>query len=176
MEFQLNLGIVSTQLEKKKTPYRVEHTIGTGSFGTVVKAHVEESGEPVAIKFVHASKMHEYMCAEVRNHRILQHPHVIRFQRALEVGGHLALVMEYANGSSLYQAVKKHRKFSEPLARWIFQQLILAVDYCHKKGIASGNIKCENVLLIRNEQCPIVKLSDNTYGHSTSAIGSSCRR
>lgn len=29
----------------------------------------------------------------------------------------------------------------EPLCRWFFQQLILAIDYCHKKGVANRDIK-----------------------------------
>lgn len=31
----------------------------------------------------------------------------------------------------------------EELARWFFQQLIIAVDFCHKKGIANRDIKLE---------------------------------
>ena len=168
MEYDLNLSIVRTQLSKKKLPFQVEQIIGRGSFGTVVKAHDTRSKEVVAIKFVHASKMHDYLCSEVQNHRILRHPHVIGFHRVLEVGGHLAIVMEYADGSSLFRLVKMNRRLSEPLARWIFQQLILAVDYCHRKGIASRDIKCENVLLIRGHRLPIVKLSDFGYSKSTS--------
>jgi serine/threonine protein kinase len=30
---------------------------------------------------------------------------------------------------------------SEHDARWIFQQLIIAVDYCHRLGIANRDIK-----------------------------------
>ena len=30
---------------------------------------------------------------------------------------------------------------SEDEARWIFQQLIIAVDYCHRLGIANRDIK-----------------------------------
>ncbi len=30
---------------------------------------------------------------------------------------------------------------SEDDARWIFQQLIIAVDYCHRLGIANRDIK-----------------------------------
>lgn len=30
---------------------------------------------------------------------------------------------------------------SEDDARWIFQQLIVAVDYCHRLGIANRDIK-----------------------------------
>jgi serine/threonine-protein kinase SRK2 len=33
------------------------------------------------------------------------------------------------------------------VCRPLFQQLILAVDYCHKKGVANRDIKLENLLL-----------------------------
>jgi serine/threonine protein kinase len=33
------------------------------------------------------------------------------------------------------------------LCRWFFQQLILAVEYCHRKGVANRDIKLENTLL-----------------------------
>ena len=32
---------------------------------------------------------------------------------------------------------------AEDLARWFFQQLIVALDFCHKKGIANRDIKLE---------------------------------
>jgi serine/threonine protein kinase len=35
--------------------------------------------------------------------------------------------------------------------RWFFQQLILAVDYCHKKGVANRDIKLENTLLAASD-------------------------
>lgn len=143
--------------------YSADTVLGAGSFGVVIRALDKESGQPVAIKFVQPRKMHDYLESEVCNHRALRHPHVIRFKQALAVEGLLAIVMEYANGSNLRQKVKTDRRLPEPLARWIFQQLILAVDYCHRKGIASRDIKCDNILLIQGQRLPIVKLSDFGY-------------
>lgn len=45
---------------------------------------------------------------------------------------YLAIVMEYATGGDMFQLVVAHRGLPEPDARWYFQQLIIAVDYCHK--------------------------------------------
>lgn len=39
----------------------------------------------------------------------------------------------------------------EELARWFFQQLIIAVDFCHKKGIANRDIKLEVSKLLPQE-------------------------
>jgi serine/threonine-protein kinase SRK2 len=50
---------------------------------------------------------------------------------------------------------------SEPLARFLFQQLVLALDFCHAKGVASRDIKLSNTLLaLAPGQLPLVKLAD----------------
>ena len=41
--------------------------------------------------------------------------------------------MDYANAGSLFAYVQQRGRLREPLARWYFQQLVLAVDYVHKK-------------------------------------------
>ncbi len=49
---------------------------------------------------------------------------------------HVAIAMEYAHGGDLYQHViarKPLYRLPEDQARWIFQQLLIGLDYCHKK-------------------------------------------
>jgi serine/threonine-protein kinase SRK2 len=41
--------------------------------------------------------------------------------------------MDYASGGSLLEYVQQRKRLREPVARWFFQQLVLAVDYCHRK-------------------------------------------
>ena len=40
--------------------------------------------------------------------------------------------MEYASGGDMFQLVVNNKGLPENNARWYFQQLIAAVDYCHK--------------------------------------------
>jgi serine/threonine protein kinase len=35
----------------------------------------------------------------------------------------------------LYVVTLLRRQLSEDKARWLFQQLIFAIDYCHRKGV-----------------------------------------
>ena len=47
---------------------------------------------------------------------------------------HLAIAMEYAQGGDLFKYVSKRQprcQLPESDARWIFQQLIIGLDYCH---------------------------------------------
>jgi serine/threonine protein kinase len=40
--------------------------------------------------------------------------------------------MEYAAGGDLFRYVSARRGLPEDEARWFFQQLMIAVDYCHR--------------------------------------------
>lgn len=47
---------------------------------------------------------------------------------------HLALVMDYAAGGNMFQYIQRHpaRCLTEVQALWMFQQTIIATDFCHK--------------------------------------------
>ena len=48
----------------------------------------------------------------------------------------LVIVMEYVPGGDLVSYLRRHPKLQlcEPQARWIFQQLVIGLDYCHSKA------------------------------------------
>lgn len=60
--------------------------------------------------------------------------------------------------------VVRNGHLSEQQARWIFQQLIVAVDYLHRKGVANRDIKLENTLLVGNPDRPLVKVGGWVWG------------
>lgn len=146
--------------------YSAVRILGSGAFGMVVLAEDTKNNTCVAVKFISADlTQKKYPEREILNHRLLHHPHVIEFKKLFAVPGYLAIVMEYADGCSLFELVKKSKRLGPNMARWIFQQLIIAVDYCHRKGVSSRDIKCENILLNAGGQYPLVKLCDFGYSH-----------
>ena len=60
---------------------------------------------------------------------------------------YLGIAMEYAAGGDMFESFANYKVFSggltEDLARWFFQQLIIALDFTHKKGVANRDIKLE---------------------------------
>ena len=56
---------------------------------------------------------------------------------------YLAIAMEYATDGDMFQLVVRQRGLLEKDARWYFQQLIVAVDYCHRMVSA-----CTSILLL----------------------------
>lgn len=89
----------------------------------------------------------KYVEAELVNHSLLRHPHVIQFKEVFLTHKYICIVMEYATGGTLFQYVQKQGRLKEAVARWFFQQLVVGVDYCHRRGVANRDMKLENTLL-----------------------------
>ena len=71
---------------------------------------------------------------------------------------HLAIAMEYAQGGDMFKYICRHKphcRLLENQARWIFQQLIIGLDYCHSKArtialcsVSVCNIRPSNTLRV----------------------------
>ena len=68
----------------------------------------------------------------------------------------IIMVLEYA-GSELFNYIVEHGKMQEDKARQFFQQIVCAVEYCHRHKIVHRDLKPENLLL--DEQLH-VKIAD----------------
>ena len=76
-------------------------------------------------------------------------------------------VFEYAENNILFHYINTTDKkgFGEKYGRIMFNQLLLALEQCHKTGIAHKDIKTENLLLSSDYQ---IKLSD--FGFATDTL------
>lgn len=137
--------------------------LNSGTFGFVKLAVDLDNGTQCAIKFLDRGEtVGKYVEREILNHRQLVHPHIIRFKEVLLTDEHICIVMEYAAGGDLFDYVLRRGGLKEHEARWFFQQLIIAMDFVHKKGVANRDIKLENTLLDSSPK-PLIKLCDFGY-------------
>jgi serine/threonine protein kinase len=73
-------------------------------------------------------------------------------------------------------------KVIEGLARFIFQQLIIALDFCHRKGKVNRDIKLSNILLSISGNSISLQLSNSQVAAlhqmqvSCHAVMASCHR
>eukprot|EP00775_Hariotina_reticulata_P005914 gene5914-6155_t len=144
--------------------------LGKGANGSVYKALDMVANELVVVKVINKLTCNGYVTSELLNHQLLNHPHVIGFRGVWVSSKSINIVMELADGGTLLEYVNGHtqHKLPEELARYFFQQLMLAVDYCHKKGVANRDIKLDNILLHKVDgQLPTLKLCDWGYSKET---------
>ncbi len=79
------------------------------------------------------------------NLRRLNHYHIISFRRVFVTSKYLGIVTEYANMGNLHEYIRDlGRGLDEQEARWYFQQLTMAIDYCHRMvwGVGCGVHGC----------------------------------
>lgn len=153
--------------------------LNRGAYGLVVLAEDRHTREKFALKFIERGprSVSRYVHREIVNHMKLRHPHVISLREVFLTQQHLVLVMEYAPGGDLFSLVQSQKGLSEDDARWFFQQIVIAIDYCHQLGVCSRDIKLENTLLDSSPR-PLVKLCDfgfskdaNYHSAPTSRVG-----
>ena len=67
------------------------------------------------------------------------------------------MVMEYVEGGELFDYLVSRGRLHPPEALHYFQQIVLAVDYCHRFNICHRDLKPENLLLDKNRN---IKVAD----------------
>ena len=55
--------------------------------------------------------------------------------------------MEVCGGGDLLTYVRRRRKLKEDIAKFLFKQIILGLQYIHSKGVLHRDIKLDNILL-----------------------------
>ncbi|KAG6335728.1 hypothetical protein ID866_3352 [Astraeus odoratus] len=89
--------------------------------------------------------------------KLIDHPNILRLYDVWETSSDLYLILEYAEGGELFDHICNHGPLSTAEALHYFQQIIFAVDYCHRFNIAHRDLKPENLLLDQNRN---IKVAD----------------
>lgn len=131
--------------------YTVIRTLGEGSFGKVKLATHAVSGQKVALKIIARRKLVTRDMAgrierEIQYLQLLRHPHIIKLYTVITNPSEVIMVLEYAGGE-LFDYIVQHGKMAEDKARKFFQQIVCAVEYCHRHKIVHRDLKPENLLL-----------------------------
>ncbi|KAI2618179.1 Pkinase-domain-containing protein [Hypoxylon sp. NC1633] len=157
---------VSQTREKSKTvqrinEYNIVRTLGEGSFGKVKLAVHRSTGQKVALKIIARKRlisrdMVGRVEREIEYLQLLRHPHIIKLYTVIKTPAEIIMVLEYAGGE-LFDYIVKHGRLPEDQARKFFQQMICAVEYCHRHKVVHRDLKPENLLLDDNLN---VKIAD----------------
>ncbi|KIW68908.1 hypothetical protein, variant [Phialophora macrospora] len=141
--------------------YTFVRNIGEGSFGKVKLARHKVTGQEVAMKTISRHKLISRDMAgrierEIQYLQLLRHPHIIKLYTVITTKTDIYMVLEYVP-MELFDYIVKHGRLGEAKARKLFQQIICAVEYCHRHKIVHRDLKPENLLLDKNMN---VKIAD----------------
>jgi predicted Ser/Thr protein kinase len=148
-------------LDQEIGGYRIEAVIGSGGMGTVYRATQLSLGRSVAFKALpaHVSEDPTFVRRFHREAQVLaslSHPNVVQVIDRGEEQGRYFIVMEYIEGESLRDLMKRGPVPARQAYR-IAAGLLAALDFAHERGIVHRDIKPENILISKDG---VVKVAD----------------
>ena len=152
---------------KKLGPFQIIRQVGRGGMGAVYQAEYEETHKPVAVKVLldqmeEDSELRSRFEAEIETLKRLRHPNIVRLFGFGQEEGLLYYAMEYVEGPSLQELLRKKRLFTWEQVLHIGIGVAQALRHAHDRGIIHRDIKPANILLLSDGQ---VKVSDYGIAH-----------
>ncbi|GFU24867.1 ribosomal protein S6 kinase beta [Nephila pilipes] len=131
--------------------YKILHE--DGNVFQVQKMTGNDAGKHFAMKVINKEKVCKSKAdialamAERNVLAKVKHTFIVDLYYAFETGRKLYLVLELARGGDLCGHLDKENKLADQSARFYLGEIILALEYLHKKCIIYRDLKPENVLL-----------------------------
>lgn len=149
--------------------YKLEKTIGSGTFGQVKLGIHNITLEKVAVKILEKSKISqmediERVKREILFLKKLNHTNVIKLLEILEDSTSIYMVMEYAGGGELFNHIVRKKKLNESEASFFFYQIVEGIESIHRNEIVHRDLKPENLLFNEHKQIKIIDFGlSNSY-------------
>lgn len=153
--------------EKRARPvlgqYRLLSRLGQGGMGTVYKALHVELQKLVALKVLSPHLVGDRQAVarfrrEMKAVGRLEHPNLVRAMDAGQAEGRHFLVMEYVEGPSLAQLVKRLGRLPVADACDVVRQAALGLQYAHEQGMVHRDVKPSNLVLTREGKVKVLDL------------------
>ncbi|PIN22880.1 Ca2+/calmodulin-dependent protein kinase, EF-Hand protein superfamily [Handroanthus impetiginosus] len=129
--------------------------LGRGRFGVVYRCYsaAAADSDSFACKSIYkhsiSSDSTDRRCLDTEPkilHLLSGCANILRLHDVYEDDDYLHLVTDLCDGGDLFDRVSSGARFSEPDAAVILKQLMTAIAFCHRLGVAHRDIKPDNVL------------------------------
>src|SRR5271155_154678 len=142
--------------------YRILEKLGEGGMGVVYKAVDIGLDRLTAVKVLNAdfsknAELVERFRSEAKAQANLNHTNLATLYAFLVQDGTAFMVMEFVDGETFEQMIRRRGPIPEQEAIPMFRQALLGIGYAHRAGIIHRDIKPSNLMLNR---AGIVKVMD----------------
>jgi len=136
--------------------YEFIGTIGTGGMGVIYKARQKMLNKIVAIKMLHSHLLNVQSMLrfqqEAKAASSLRHPNVISVHDfGISEQGQPYMVMDYIEGTTLADLLRKDGALPLPDAMDIFLAVCEALEHAHEHGVLHRDLKSSNIMLSKKE-------------------------
>ncbi|MEE9293764.1 MAG: serine/threonine-protein kinase [Phycisphaerae bacterium] len=142
--------------------FQIMSKLGQGAMATVYKARQLSLDRIVAIKVLpkRLSENQEFVDRFYREGRAaarLNHPHIVQAFDVGESSGYHYFVMEYIDGTTVYDLLQEKKFMDEVEALKVILQAAVALDHAHARGFIHRDVKPKNIMISKEGE---VKLAD----------------
>ncbi|HEX3146691.1 MAG TPA: bifunctional serine/threonine-protein kinase/formylglycine-generating enzyme family protein [Gemmataceae bacterium] len=143
--------------------YRLIEQIGEGGMGTTYKARHTRLEKVVALKVLRPQLAQDPAAVarfrrEMRAIGRLQDPHIVQATDAGEARGFLYLVMEFLDGVTLSQHVRRQGPLAATEACRVIRDAARGLRHAHQQGLVHRDVKPSNVMLGPDGQVKLLDL------------------
>lgn len=172
-------SINECSVEQFNQTYEVLGQIGKGGAGVVVKAIHKRLNKYVVIKRLNGTIVDvEKQRAEVDILKNLRHPYLPTVYDFFIMNNSCFTVMDFIDGVSLGDCLKKNTRFSEKQIVKYSKQLCEVVEYLHSQRfpIIHGDIKPDNIILTPDNNICLIDFNISSVSHNGVAITYGCSK
>ena len=157
--------------ERRIGPFILGRQIGAGGMGIVYLATHIESGKQVALKVLPPAlsddeKLLKRFEREIGILKRMKHPNIVKYYGGGTHQGERWYAMEYVDGGSLHDILKKRKRLTWEQAIQVGRQLTAALEHAHNAGIIHRDLKPGNLFITKNGR---IKLGDFGIARDTEA-------
>ena len=163
--------MVPAMPERKIGPFILGKQIGAGGMGVVYKATYTETGKEVAVKVLPPSligdaRLLKRFEREIDILKRMTHPNIVKYYGGGTHEGQRWYAMEFIDGGSLYDILKKKHRLTWDQAIQVGRQLCAALEHAHNAGIIHRDLKPANLFITKKGK---IKLGDFGIARDTEA-------